>query len=506
MAKPPKKKFIPLAKMAPGAARNKRVAALAGSPGTRSKIPTALLPAKYRAGRIQAQKIKTENATLYNPAQILSGNDLRGAVKGIVNAQINPQLGAFDRGIKSLTGQRDVSGARLGQYMDMYSKDTAGSAAALSNSGQQLVAQIAQQGQQTQDVLSRIQSDDSSRRSADVALRGEGLQGPDQAAQALNLAKTNAAGATASATGQAAAQATGTSNLAGTIAAVAPMRAQDSMMNLANTFNKQIVEMQGRRAETEAQRGPLTAQTLEKMRQDQFTNLATMKGLNLKESDLQETVRSHKAEEALANKTLNVKSADSVRDARTQHEKNLYKARKDRADLDIKRGIDPITGKPLPKKPESASEALNRWRLKFARDHGYLPKTGPPTKSKVTPRETLPGVKHATIPQTTKAQTDFSAISQAIKNAQADFPGNRASAGTGAVKAIIGEKPTTDPLLASIAADMTYDGHISRTNTLKLKKRGINVADLDGVVSYTEWKRQQHKRKIGRNVPGVGAA
>src|SRR3954454_16104713 len=249
--------------MAPGAARNARVAALAANPGTRSKIPLALLPAKYQAGRKTAQRMAQENATLYNPAQILSGKDLRSAVKSTVNLQLNPQIAAYDRGIGTITNQRNSTLGRAAQYSSGYDAATAASAVGLSGAGQQLAAQIAAQGQNTQNVLQGIQQDDSSRRAADVALRGQGLQGPDEAAHALDLAKANAAGATSSATNQAAAQAGAASNLAGTIAAVAPMRAQDQQFALAGKFNQQIADMTAKRADVEATRGDLTTTTLD---------------------------------------------------------------------------------------------------------------------------------------------------------------------------------------------------------------------------------------------------
>jgi hypothetical protein len=497
-----KKKFVHLADMAPGAARNKRVAALVANPGTRSKVPLALLPAKYQAGRKTAQRMAQENATLYNPAQILSGKDLRSAVKSTVNLQLNPQIAAYDRGIGTITNQRNSTLGRAAQYSSGYDAATAASAAGLSGAGQQLAAQIAAQGQNTQNVLQGIQQDDSSRRAADVALRGQGLQGPDEAAHALDLAKVNAAGATSSATNQAAAQAGAASNLAGTIAAVAPMRAQDQQFALAGKFNQQIADMTAKRADVEASRGDLTSSTLQKMRNDQFTNLATMKGLDLKASDLQETVRKNKATEALTGAAITQRNLDSVRDAKTAHEKNVFDQRYKRAQLDIKRGIDPVTGKRLPKnaKPQTAADALNAWKLKFARDHGYLPSTGAPK-----PGGSNGGKPPLTANERISQAQKFGGISNAVNNAVKDFPGDRKGAGTKAARAILTEKPEVDPLYVSIALDMAYDGHISRPNTKKLKARGIKVADLTGVTSFTDWQRKHRGgRSAAKKIPVVG--
>lgn len=484
MAKRPITKKVTLANMNP-AARAARIKVLSANPGTRSSIPDRFLPSQYKASRAHAQQMKQENATLYNPAQILSGKDLRSAVNSEVNLQLNPKLGAYDREIGSLTSARNVSAARLGQYSDMYNKATAASAANISSSGQQLAEKLAQIGQGTQDTLSNIQSGITQRNAADTAVRGAGLQDISGAQGAVDFNKAQAAGATQSAIELGAGQAGGLNTLAGTIAATAPMRANEQQFILANKFNSQIADMMGKRADLAASRGDLTAQTLNKMRQDQFTNLATAKGLNLKQADLNETVRKNKATEKLTGLAINQRNLASLRTASTASEKLTATKAYQKAQLDIKRGIDPITGKKLPGKPQSAADALSAWKLDFARKHGYLPSTG--AKS-----------GHATEARTTKMQTDYSAVSQAISNAKADFPGDRKRGGTGAIKAIIGEKPTTDPLMASIAADMAYDGHISRANTIKLKKRGINVADLGGVVSYSDWLRKNKNKSNPR--------
>lgn len=500
MPKPPKKKFVHLAEMAPGAARNRRVAALVRNPGTRSKVPDALLPARYRAGRATAKRVATENATLYNPAQILSGKDLRSAVKSEVDLQINPQIKAYEGGIKSLTGQRDVSQQRLGQYFDLYNKSTAASAAGLSSSGQQLAEQLSGLGQRTQDTLTGIQGDIDRRNAADVALRGPGLQDTAGAAQAVNFEKAQAAGATQSYLGQGAAQSAGASELAGTIAAVAPMRAGDAQAILSNKFNQQIMDMQSKRAEVEASRGDLTTTTLNKMRNDQFTNLATMKGLDIKQSDLRETVRKNKATEALTGAAINQRDVASRRTARSAHERAVAKRFTDQANLDIKRGVDPITGKPLPKKPESAADALNRARLKFFQAHGYMPTTGPPKgkgKNGDVPK----------LPPATRAGkiTEFRQAAASVKRGISALGGlektPRSKAATTFLDSDTGKK--VDPLFASIALDVQYDGHVSRANARKLKNMGLTVKDL-GVPSYQEWLRSGKKRSNKSRVAGAG--
>jgi hypothetical protein len=514
----PKKKFVHLADMAPGAARNKRVAALAANPGSRSKIPTALLPVKYQAGRKTAQRIAKENATLYNPAAILSGNDLRGAVKSEVDLQINPQLGAFDRAIRNLGAGRDIASKRLAGYSNLYNTATANSASALSSAGNQLVQQIASAGQKTQDQLGKIQSDISSASASDEALRGSGLQDFGRAQAAVDFNKAQAAGASNSAVGVAAGQAAGANTLAGTIAAVAPMRANDQQFALAGKFNQQIADMMGKRADVEATRGDLTAKTLNQMREDQFTNMVTMKGLNLKQSDLKETVRSNKAQENIATTAISQRDIASQRTATAAHNKRVLDSKQfnrklansqayQQAQIDIKRGIDPITGKRLPKSSKtSGADALNRWKLDYAKKHGYLPSTGA-GKGKGKNSDNGPSLTtNEKITQTSKFSPVYNTIKQTVKP---DFPGSRQTGGVKAGQAFLKDNPAADPLYVSVALDMAYDGHVSKTNAKKLHQRGLTVKDL-GLVGAQEYKRKNPLRPGRRSgpagaIPGVGA-
>jgi len=490
MAKSP-----PLASLSP-AARAKRIKILAANPGTRAAIPDKYLPAQYKAGRATAARIKQENATLYNPTAILSGNDLRKSVEAEVNQQINPKISAFDQSIAQLTKTRDVSQSRLAGYSDLYNKATAASAANLSTSGQALAAQLAANAQKSQDYLGGVKQGIEQRSAADAAVRGTGLQDTNPALNAVGTAQANSASAQQDYTNQAAAQNTGFAGLANTIAATAPMRANDNMAVLANTFNKQIAEAQSQRAGVEATRGDLTTQTLDKMRNDQFTNLATMKGLDIKASDLAETVRSNKAGETLAAKTLKVKAANDIRSARTDHEKAVADSAYKQAQIDIKRGIDPVTHKPLPKKPESATEALSKWKLKFAQAHGYLPSAG--KKGKGSGSDGGPSL---TTNEVTTQVGKFSPAYNTLKSAVDPQKMKRSEAGAKFLKS----NPTVDPLYASVALDMIYDGHVSRQNAERLHKRGLSVDDLN-LKSYTQYSKERKKTRSGPagKIPGFG--
>lgn len=64
----------------------------------------------------------------------------------------------------------------------------------------------------------------------------------------------------------------------------------------------------------------------------------------------------------------------------------------DAAQIDLNRGVDPVTGQPLPADPVSPGDQKTAAELKYFKEHGYWPPTGPPAKPK--PKKT-PGLTPA---------------------------------------------------------------------------------------------------------------
>lgn len=87
-------------------------------------------------------------------------------------------------------------------------------------------------------------------------------------------------------------------------------------------------------------------------------------------SDLRDKETKGALERAVFGAETEQKTAQAQRDAA-----------KDKADIDIRRGVDPVTGKPI-RKPKTASERKTEADLAFFREHGYYPPTGPPKKGK----------------------------------------------------------------------------------------------------------------------------
>ncbi len=82
--------------------------------------------------------------------------------------------------------------------------------------------------------------------------------------------------------------------------------------------------------------------------------------------------------DAIADEFKNVLSAKALNLDVTQAQQD---AAKDAADIEIKRGVDPVTGKPIVK-PKSAGDRKTEADLAFFREHGYYPPTGPPKGAK----------------------------------------------------------------------------------------------------------------------------
>jgi hypothetical protein len=61
----------------------------------------------------------------------------------------------------------------------------------------------------------------------------------------------------------------------------------------------------------------------------------------------------------------------------------------------------------------------------------------------------------------------------------------------------------SDQLALSVGLDMAFDKHVSRANARKMKKIGLRVSDLPGLISYSDWARKRISSGGGR-LHGLG--
>jgi hypothetical protein len=254
-----------------------RYAALMKNPNTRASVPTKYLSPAMQKLRTAAQTRKTENATLYNPMASLQGQDLRNAV----NAEVKSSLAPYDQQVAQLKQQGAAMSQRLGGY---YSQLQAAQPAALAqqqSSASALAAQLAGIGQRSQDTITQAEQAAQARGVQDQALRGTGLDAGMAQRLAAEFAQQKGAVAaqTAIQAGAAGAQGQGFQGIANTAAQVLPARAMDAQLAMGSQQNQKINDVLDKRSIAGA---GLQADTLNKLRQQQFENQAATQTLNLK--------------------------------------------------------------------------------------------------------------------------------------------------------------------------------------------------------------------------------
>lgn len=430
------------------------------NPALRSKLAISQLTPTQQAQRRQNQAIAQRNTDpLYNPGAGLSGQALYSAATKVTNAAVDPKVDALTHQLQSVTTQGSALAARGGDYYRQLAQDELGKVAQQKAIATMLNQQTAAVGQGTQQAFDQMSAAEQSRQNADTALRGQGLGGDTTTVPAEIQAQRGTAATLQQASGnQAALQGADWSSLANAMAQSRQMRGGEVQGQLLNRVANQQQQVRQNISDTEATRGDTFAKNLLDMRQQQFENAVTGAGLQIKQSDI---------DAQLAGVKQRASSATATQKLNTQKFKadQAYK----QAQIDIKRGVDPVTGKRI-KKGVSASEALNQWRLDYARKHGHLPSTAAPSSGPS-------GVKQAPPAQQSKFRQTAASALAAASRLKSKGQGRHAAAAalTSPSKQF---RQGMDPLTASVALDVAYDGHISQYNVDRLHKAGISVNQL----------------------------
>lgn len=267
-------------------------------------------PKPRRAPLTPAQKARQRrralDRTLYSPASILSGYDLRRSLGDLVRAETEPALREIDRQVGVNRGQGAELGTRAGDYY------------------RQLAAEQ-QRGLDTQRVLEgrlnenltgidreaadRIQGAGVAAQGQvdqDAAQRGQGLSGGAKEALAREMA-AQAAGQAKSGQAFRSAGAMQGANYSGLSAATRQASAakggelQGSIIARTRANEK---ELQGKRKDVTDMAGPLRTKLLLQLRQAGFEQLATQLGLDLKSKDLVAEINRAAADRRLAGRRI----------------------------------------------------------------------------------------------------------------------------------------------------------------------------------------------------------
>jgi Putative peptidoglycan binding domain len=327
---------------------------------------------KPRLTRAQ-RTIAAENANpLYNPAVQLGGHALISSARQLADLELAPQVGALNRQLTSTTTQGTALAQRGGDYYRQLVEQEMKGLANQRALSSMLNTATGDVGVQTQAAYSQMANDAATRAAQDAQLRGPGLGGGGQEQVQGEIANQQGVANLMQAQGAqtAAQQGANWEGLAGLTAQTTAARGGEIQGQLLNRLANQQADIRGRRADVEGTRGELTTKALTGLRQSSFENLITQAGLDIKQKDIEAQMAGVRQQAASARQRTKL-------DTRKFKADQAYK----KASLLVRAGRDPFTGKPL-KKDVSASDALQKWRLRYAKEHGFLPRTGPPPKAK----------------------------------------------------------------------------------------------------------------------------
>jgi hypothetical protein len=227
------------------------------------------------------------NRTLYNPGQILGGRNMRRAVDQLVKLQVRPAVSDLNRQTQQVQRQSAQVTDRARSYLDSLSARQAELVKASqgitadANTAQATVADQSRQAAMAQQQQADAQVN------ADADVRGDIARGAAQ--QLAEHFAANQAGSMAQrqADGTAVATKGGSSDqLAVTQAMASNQRGGEQMTGLADRFAQALGEISEKKKDIVGSKGSLGADILQKLRQQQFENLITTRGLNLDEQEL----------------------------------------------------------------------------------------------------------------------------------------------------------------------------------------------------------------------------
>lgn len=261
----------------------------------RRKAKKKKLSAKARRQR------RLDKNPLYDPGTVLRGHSLADAVHNIVGLQYAPQERAIDRGERNtFTQGTALAGRAKGYYRDVAAREAQnvarqGALASATNS------QLAGIASESQGQIAAAKAGEEQRQGADQNLRGEGLSGgPSQAISELAAQRANAASSGQAFRSAGVLQGAAGTGLASSMAGAHAMHGAEEQGQLTNKLLNALAELRTKRTDLASDRGAAESKALLDLRQSGFENLATAKGLGLKEEDLAITAADKAAQRKLA--------------------------------------------------------------------------------------------------------------------------------------------------------------------------------------------------------------
>jgi hypothetical protein len=465
-------------------------------PGLRSRLPMSQLTPGQQASRRRNQQVAADDRNpLLDPTTQLAGHSLAAAAAQLADEQIKPKVDAFNRQITSATTQGTALSSRAGDYYKQLAQQAMGTVASQKALSDMLNAQTAQVGQQSQAAFGQMSADEQQRQGQDAALRGAGLGGDSSARVAGEIANDQGTAATLQqgSANQAAQTGSSWASLANAMSQAGQLRGQEVQGGLLNRLATQQAQGRQQIADVEATRGDETAKNLTSLRQQAYENLVTNQGLNIKQQDLQNQLANIQADAQTA--TANRTAADKRAAASIKSREKIAAA------ANTSRERAAATGRNAQGQKVNQYGYTNaEWqKMSVAQRQAVIKSFKPGGKNS----SSSGGPKQATPQQQSTFRRDASSA-LAVANALKGKRQNRHAAAAALTTPSKQFPRGMDPLTASIALDVAYDGHISQYNVNRLHKAGISVSQLPWPTRLQAERRSRRSRLIGAaQQPGV---
>lgn len=255
-------------------------------------------PAKTSAKKkTKKTKLDPYEGALYQPGKTLAGVDLVRAAKALVEREFKPQESALERQAQTVERQGTALSQRASDHYRTIAEREAGAIARQQALSARAGAQLESVDRDSKAALNRAVDDAT--RAADETARTTGVVTPrEQLTSEMAAAQSRQAQTSQAFRSAGTLQSAGSEDLLSAIGQARQLRGGEVQQQLLNRALGQRADVEAKKAEISSLRGPALTKALLELRQVGFENVATMRGLNLKEADL--TADIAKTEEQLA--------------------------------------------------------------------------------------------------------------------------------------------------------------------------------------------------------------
>lgn len=389
----------------------------------RSKKPKRKVSPARRRARREARLLKRE--PLLNPGATLAGTALRKGARSVTNAEFDPKIAAVRTAGRNAQTQGTALVDRNDSYYRQLAEGEAGRVARQKALGAELDASLSAVNRDTSTGLDKAEAAARAAQAADAEVRGTSGAGDRQLLDELAAQRARAAGNAQTFRSSAAGD---TASYGGLVNAMGGARAShgaETHRDLTTRLANQQADYRAQEQTLKGQKAEAGVKNLLNLRQSSFENAATLRGLGLKEADINATQAKAERELSLARRRQREVERNNRRNAGlAQGRIDTTKRGQDLSHSDRQAALDDRKNKKDKPKAESQSSKNTKLAIDNARSSVRRYRT-----------------QGLTGPQITK------------KARQAKIP----------------------PVVLNAARDLEYLGYVSAPNAAALKRAGVRV-------------------------------